>query len=311
MIPEDYMDKDPRRIRENSYGKEDLAKFQASIKEFIENYPLYKKKRIELPPTKSQLKVEVAHLYCGICRSNQPYREAIDMDAPRYTVPHPGTGGRRSSYEYAESGIYLADLLCQGCHRLVFYCWFWVYVDWEDNQKSYVEKIGQYPMWLPHIPDDIRIELGADTELYQKALMNMHFSYGIGACAYFRRLLEKYINPLLILLLQLKKEEGAAEEELAPIREAIEAKDFTRKSKFAADICPQSLIVAGINPLKKLHDLLSDSLHNLEEDEAMNIAMQIQKSLLFVIRRLRSKYNEQREYVESMRELNKPRLSGE
>jgi hypothetical protein len=65
---------------------------------------------------------------------------------------------------------------------------------------SLTQKAGQLPMWLPAIPKEIKDELGDDSEIYQKALRNMNEGYGIGACAYLRRLIEKHINPLLQVL---------------------------------------------------------------------------------------------------------------
>src|SRR3989442_1541632 len=36
-------------------------------------------------------------------------------------------------------------------------------------------------------------------------------SYGIGACAYFRRMIESYVNPLLSLLHDYRKDKGASD----------------------------------------------------------------------------------------------------
>ena len=156
-------------------------------------------------------------------------------------------------------------------------------------------------------PKDIAEELGADAILYKKALRNMNEGYGVGACAYLRRLVEQHINPLLELLYEMKQEEGADEKQLSEIKEAIRAKDFSKKTQFAADIAPSSVLVAGTNPLKTLHDLLSESIHVHDDENAMNIAMKLSRTVEFVIRRLKSRYEEQKQYAAVMRELNKPR----
>ncbi len=116
---------------------------------------------------------------------------------------------------------------------------FWAEVNVEEG---WVRKVGQLPMWLPEISKELEEELGEDSELYKKALRNMNEGYGIGACAYLRRLLEKYINPLLQLLHDTKQDQGAGEEELLEILRAIDGKDFTTKSKFAAEIAPASIV---------------------------------------------------------------------
>ena len=60
-------------------------------------------------------------------------------------------------------------------------------------------------------------------------------------------------NPLLQLLHDVKQETGAAEQELRLIQDTIASKDFTSKTKFAADIAPSSILVEGHNPLKEIH----------------------------------------------------------
>ena len=160
-------------------------------------------------------------------------------------------------------------------------------------------------MWLPTIPKDIKEELGDDAELYQKALRNMNEGYGIGACAYLRRLLEKYINPLLQLLYEIKNETGAKEEELKLIQDTIASKDFTSKTKFAADIAPSSILVEGHNPVKEIHERLSVGLHTLDDETANQYAQEIRTALEFIIRNLRRTHEERKSYAAQIKKIRK------
>jgi hypothetical protein len=162
-------------------------------------------------------------------------------------------------------------------------------------------KFGQVPMWTPQIDKDLRKELGASAKFYLKALQNLNMSYGIGACAYFRRMIEDYINPLLTLLHDYKQDAGASEEELEGIKKAIVSKNFSAKTEYAAEMCPQSLIVAGMNPLKELHDLLSYNLHAGTDEDATEVALKIKSAIEFVVKSLRRHYDEQKQFVETMK----------
>jgi len=303
MFPTEQLPQDFRQRQENRYGGEEHQKFRIGMRDFIEHYPLYKHILLDPPPNKEHFEIEAATLFCANCRGDRTFRKT---ESRTFRIPFPGGGGYEET-RYLMDGVYPIQLECQDCKYQNYYFMIRVFVDWETGEKSGLMKVGQWPMWLPAIAKDITDELGADAALYRKALRNMNEGYGIGACAYLRRLIEQYINPLLQLLYDIKQEEGADERELTGIKAAIESKDFTRKSAFAAEIAPASVLVKGTNPLKKLHDLLSESLHAHSEDEAMNIALQLSKTVEFVIRRLRTRYEEQKSYAETMKELNKPK----
>ncbi len=265
---------------------------KSALKEFLESRPLYSKLRVRLPDHLSQALPDALFLHCPVCNATTPFRDTRPSGGGAGLPPPPKR----------DSGVYHLYFKCTGCRKTEFS--FWVEVNYE--KEGWVRKVGQLPMWLPSIPKDVAEELGEDAELYQKALRNMAEGYGIGACAYFRRLLEKYINPLLQLLYEVKKDQGAGEGELAKIQEAIASKNFTIKTEFAAEIAPASIIVGGHNPLKEIHERLSVGLHSLDEEAANDYALKIRNALEFIIRRLRREIEERRAYAASLKEARKP-----
>jgi hypothetical protein len=194
------------------------------------------------------------------------------------------------------SGIYPIRFKCHDCLRMQFRCWVEV-----SDSGGYVQKVGQSPIWLQLLPREIEKKLGADAELYQKALRNMNEGYGIGACAYLRRLLELYINPLLELLCEAKKDQGASEAELEAIKSAIAAKSFAEKTKYASEIAPASIRPDGHNPLKEIHDRLSDAIHNLDEETAIEYALTISANLVFIVSVLRHQLNDRKQFAEGLK----------
>lgn len=304
------MDDDEIRDRAIKFTKEDEEKFQKDIKEFIEEAPLYSKRQFYMPGLGIMLRVDVASLPCAKCKTIQAFREPGNEGMIRFkklagSLPGPTTSYTKgiASKELILSGMCKVYLMCSGCNVSEFHCYLCV-----DTAKETIMKVGQYPQWVPQIPTELKDELGDDAELYLKALRNMNESYGIGACAYFRRLVEKYINPLLELLYEIKQEAGATADELKKIQDVIGAKEYARKMEVAIEITPKSIEVEGMNPVKKLHELLSISLHNLDDEEAMAVATGLSCTLQYVIRQLRSHHTERKQFLKEMRKISRINL---
>jgi hypothetical protein len=105
-------------------------------------------------------------------------------------------------------------------------------------ENGTVMKFGQVPMWTPFVEKDLLVRLGKSSRFYVNALQNLNFGYGIGACAYFRRVIEDYINPLLTMLHDYKKDRGASEAELEEIKKVIASHVFSAKTDMPLKFVP-------------------------------------------------------------------------
>jgi hypothetical protein len=92
----------------------------------------------------------------------------------------------------------------------------------------------------------------------------------------------------------VRADQGAQPDELASILEAIKSKDFTSKTKFAAEIAPPSVLGDGHNPFKEIHEKLSVALTTLDDETANAYAQAIKDALEFIIRNLRRTYDERK-----------------
>ena len=277
-------------------------KFKEIVKEFLESKPLYVRQK--LPDDFHYVEPDVLFLFCNICKSERPFRD-IKPIRGNTNDPKPYSGNSISPSVSAmipstpATEFYKVKYTCTGCNNDTFDFWFQL----NYKPEKWLKKIGQLPMWIPAISKELKEAFGSDADLYAKALRNMNEGYGIGACAYLRRLVEKYINPLLELLHDVKQEQGESAEKLAEIKEAIQAKDFTSKTKFASEIAPAAIIVKGHNPLKEIHERLSIGLHTLDEETALQYAIFIKNALEFIIPRLRREFDDRKEYTEMIKGL--------
>lgn len=281
------------------YTQSDREEFQSELREFIEKSPLYKKRNIDLPPYANWMKADVAALPCKFCKTVRPFREGKESTHAA-VVALGELLNRRSPGQYIVSDIYPIHLQCTDCQRTYFHCWIQVNVE-----QDWIRKVGQIPAWEISIPSEIAKNLGTDVELYKRALTLMSQSYGLGACAYLRRLLENRISPILQTIFDLKKSDGATEEELNAIKAAIKSKNFTSKIEAAYQYVPASIVVDGENPLKLIHDKLSVGVHGLSEDECMESAMEIRAALEYVLIEINRQQSSKREFVQRIRAISK------
>ena len=130
-----------------------------------------------------------------------------------------------------------------------------------------------------------------------------HHGYGLGAHSYFRRLIEDTTNEMLELVATALEETGSDEGLVKQVRAAKEGKAYQDKVKFIADVLPRHLRPGDINPFSLLHDLLSEGLHNLSEEQCIEIVDGMNNVLTYVYKELKAHAKEQKSYVEGLKTL--------
>lgn len=166
-----------------------------------------------------------------------------------------------------------------------------------------MRKIGQVPPAEISVPSVIAKALGNDAILFKRAKMCVSQSFGLGACAYLRRILENNVDELLRMIRAARELEGATEPELRKIDDALNGKSFEDKTSVAYSAAPTSLTVDGVNPFKLIHDELSRNLHAMSEDECTLAAQRVASSIAFVVTELKRQHQMRDEFAEEMRAL--------
>ena len=98
---------------------------------------------------------------------------------------------------------------------------------------------------------------------------------GIGAYAYYRRIVENQKSRIIGQILDTARKTGAPSEIIADLEAA---KSETRFSDAIAQIkhaLPDSLQIHGHNPLTLLHSFLSENLHGGSDEECLVFAQAI------------------------------------
>lgn len=158
-------------------------------------------------------------------------------------------------------------------------------------------KVGQFPALSIEPSPELAKALGAeDVHLYKKGLIDFNFGHGIGAVAYFRRVLENKINALLDLIVEAARN-AKLDEHLVEIEAVKKSHRVEDKIDVAAAILPIHLKPGGHNPLDKLYRPLSAGLHGESDDDCLTIFSEARFVFEYLFKNLTESNEEARNYI--------------
>ena len=254
--------------------------------EFLEKYPLYRKYNCNVPNSTDLIQKPSIKMQCEKCNSDQTFL----MENQYYeltNVTNSPTAGM----------VFWLRYQCMGCRQYKRH--FFIKIG--DIADS-ITKIGQYPAWDIAGNKEIEALLGGHKEYFRRGLICESQGYGIAAFAYYRRIVEEVIDGLLNEITALMS---------ASERVAYEAAlDNTRKTRVAAekidlvkDLLPPILRPSDLNPLRVLHESLSEGLHAEGDEECLDSAAAVREILVFLTTQIASSANSGRTFTESMKAL--------
>jgi hypothetical protein len=255
-------------------------------KDFLEKYPLYRKLHTPFYGELATLAKVAIHMDCEVCGSPQTF-----LMANQYLE------GQASADEDVYGATCHLRYVCSACRRGTrhFYVTFGPAGEW-------VTKIGQSPPWSISLSRPLERALGTSSDVYRKGLISESQGYGIGAFAYYRRVVEESIDQLLddIESLVPGPERARYNEALAKTKETKVADE---KIQLVKDLLPLILRPEGMNPLGVLHDALSGGLHAGTDDECLTLAAEVRSVLDFLVEQVAAAKSASKSFTEGMRKL--------
>jgi hypothetical protein len=194
---------------------------------------------------------------------------------------------------------------CAACRKILTFILYegTGYFDQDDSSgQCFIMKVGQWPPWVPAIDNRFKKLLGENLSNYQKGLYCEQESFGIGAFAYYRRIVEDGIDGLINALYDMFTPEEK-EKYKADLEKAKKERVAAKKIEIVKEILPSHLRPGGVNPLARLHSSLSAGLHGGSEKECLGIATDVRLSLEFLLKGLVETRKEKRDYAEAIRRL--------
>ncbi len=166
-----------------------------------------------------------------------------------------------------------------------------------------LQKIGQYPPQEIHPSKELEKALGDKITFYTKGMTCRHHSFGIGAHAYFRRLIEDTTDDILDSLAAAMREAGEEERAVKKVEDAKKLTQYEDKIEVASEAIPTHLRPGGQNPFALLHELLSRGLHRLSDEDCLDIADDIQEILEFIFKELKAHTEHRKIYGEGLKTI--------
>lgn len=256
-------------------------------REFLETYPLFRKIELKGAQSRADYWEKVAiNMPCSYCGGNETF---VQRNEFYQLFPY-------SNYSVGGEALYLL-YICTSCGE--FKRHFLIRI--AEDLKSMM-KIGQFPAW--EIKPDPTLEkfLGSQANHYKKGLVCESQGYGIGAYAYYRRIVELKIDELLTAVEELLAE--SEKQEFHTALESVKKTTITReKIDLVKDLLPPILRPDGLNPLSVLHSALSDGLHSQSDDDCLALANTIREVLSFFVQQLLVSKSASQRFTSGMRTL--------
>jgi hypothetical protein len=197
------------------------------------------------------------------------------------------------------------DYLCRNCKRSIVT--YFVHLSISETRAE-LTKVGQWPA-LSRAADPVVVAGWSDDDklLYRDALTFRNSNKGIGALPYLRRIIERHLIDVLTLISGAHSRTPIPGFDPAKCDEVLKSHRFSDKLDFAKKFLPSGLVLAGYpNPIETLYQLFSEGLHELSEDECVDVFDRCKTAFEFVVRKLTEAKRDDEAYIQGLRQLNPP-----
>jgi len=147
-------------------------------------------------------------------------------------------------------------------------------------------KVGEDPVFGPHPPPAVIELLGGVAVYVLKGHRSEAQGLGIAAFAYYRRVVENQRTHIFDEIISAAEHVGAEPAMIERLKHLRQHWRFQQSVDELKGCLPQILLIEGQNPLELLHPVLSDSIHDRTDEEALEIAGEIRLVLINLAERI-------------------------
>jgi hypothetical protein len=202
-----------------------------------------------------------------------------------------------SAFDVASQLVFaFVEYRCTDCTRAIKV--FGVRADWNgESSDGLCAKIYQEPPFGNPIPKRLFELIGeSNRDAFLQARRAAARGLGIGAYAYYRRMVENTKFELITSVLSVARITNAAPTQIALLEAAQKERQFSKAIEILRDVAaiPAVLLIDGHNPLILLHDLLSEGIHELTDDQCLERAQQAEIILCEIADRIQTALTERK-----------------
>jgi len=196
------------------------------------------------------------------------------------------------------------DYRCRNCRKS--YKTFAVEVKcFHGSEDGEAMKFGEWPPFGPHVPSRVISLIREDRELFLAGRRAESQGIGIGAFAYYRRVVENQKGRIINEIIRVAKKIQAPEKVIQILESARNETRFTAAIESIKDAIPQVLLINGQNLLTLLYKPLSEGLHGKSDKECLQLATSIRTFLTELAERLGQALKDQAEVDAALKHLMK------
>ena len=217
---------------------------------------------------------------------NLSYHGKINTPAPELHCSHDLCNGVRFfrciSVSGEETGLKTGTVnhlyityQCSNCARNVKVYSLAAKIDTILEPQGTCYKFGEDPPYGPPVPPRLIKLIGPDRDIFLQGRRCENQGLGIGAFAYYRRVVENQKNRILGEIVKVSEKSGVPQDKIDILRSAIEEIQFRKALDMAKDVMPENLLINGQNPIRLLHGVLSHGVHELSDQECLDLASSV------------------------------------
>lgn len=267
----------------------------SAIKTFLETAPTYTTNKFTPDSDVTDIDVSQIDVFCHYCKSTRPFNTTKSKGSrPTDTSPFLLPGQKAPKLN---SRLELQKFECVTCQQSYYN--FMIRISVSDKTIT-LEKVGQDPRTALQKDKYLEKFSEHDIDLYRKAMACEANGYGIGAFAYYRRILEKNISSLLDLIKEEANATGQSSEIMQAIEDLRKESPMCDKIEIANKALPPHLLVNGINPLGRLYKILSEGVHSKPDEGCLQIAHQLREALKYLLSELASRKARRETYASQL-----------
>lgn len=155
-----------------------------------------------------------------------------------------------------------------------------------DGISGEAIKYGEIPIFGPRTPSRLISLIGPEKDLFLKGRRCESQGLGIGAFAYYRRVIESQKDRLLDEVIKVAQKVDASTDVINDLRLAKNEQQFSKAIESIKHGLPQMLLIDGNNPLLLLHSALSQGLHAESDEKCLSLATSVRVVLSEFVERI-------------------------
>jgi hypothetical protein len=177
-----------------------------------------------------------------------------------------------------------ATYVCGDCHESSKL--YSLFVVLADGGVGSAYKFGELPPFGVPVPSKVLRLFGKDSSIFLKGRQCENQGLGVGAFAYYRRVVENHKNEIFDEIIKVCEIVAAPEDLIRELKTAKDEISFTKAIDEVKIGLPQGLLINGHNPLVLLHGALSRGLHNESDEECLAAASAVRLVLTDLIEKM-------------------------